>query len=975
MTESTSDVPGELRAIAPRLEGELRVDKMHRLLYAQDASVYSMEPLGVAFPRTTEDVQELVKLADRVGFSIVPRAAGTSLAGQTVGPGLVVDTGRHMNRILELNIEERWVRVQPGVILEDLNRYLAPHGLFFGPDTSTANRCMIGGMIGNNSCGTHSILYGNTMQHVLELGVVFSDGTYELLGGWEKERLANELLREDRLGDGLRTLDDIVRKNAKLIVDNYPRPDVIRRNTGYPLDDVQRRAPYSTSPDEDFSLARFMCGTEGTLGMTTEAKLNLVDAPKDRLVVCAHFSSLMEAMKATVLAIKHNPSAVELVDKTILDQTKQNLEQQRNRFFVEGDPEGVLIIEFYRDTREEVEESAQRVIDELIEAGVGYAFPIVRPPDDKKVWDLRKAGLGLLMGVPGDKKAVSVVEDTAVPVEDLPDYIAEFMQLMDAYGTTSVYHAHASVGELHLRPELNLRDPEDVEKFIGIARDTTDLVRKYKGSLSGEHGDGRVRSPLIERFYGEEVYGLHRRVKEAFDPNYVFNPGVIIDPDPMDSNFRVPAGEEPPDVEQTHFDWSADRGLLRSVEKCNGAGVCRKRAEAGGTMCPSYMVTLEEKDSTRGRANVFRGLLLEGPKQAMESEILKDALDLCLSCKGCKSECPANVDMARMKAEFMQHYHDRHGTPLSAWFFGNYAKLSKLASIFPGLSNFLMRFGPTRWIANKALGLAPERKLPAYQKRFSKRRSLPEPAAQTRETVWLYVDPFTEFTEPELAEDAIRVLRALGFGVEILPIEDDGRTYLSKGLVRDAAKLTESNLRKLEPLLQSHPERAVLGIEPSALLTFRDEALDLVDGELKKVARDLAKRAKLFDEFLADHLGELDLGSFDTSSRPLVLHGHCHQKAMVGTVPTRDLLNAFGYEVTVLQTGCCGMAGSFGYEANHYDLSMAVGELVLFPSLRELDTETVIAAPGTSCRHQIADGVSRKAQHPISLLASRLSKK
>jgi len=972
LTTNSAEVLARLQGLESGLEGELRTDKMHRLLYAQDASVYTMEPLGVAFPRSREDIQNIVRLADSSGFSVVPRAAGTSLAGQTLGPGLVVDTGRHMNQILELNVEERWVRVQPGVILEDLNRYLEPHGLFFGPDTSTANRCMIGGMIGNNSCGTHSILYGNTMQHVLELGVVFSDGTYELLRPWDSDEFAEALQRKDRLGEGLRAIDAIVRKHGETIVDGYPRADVIRRNTGYPLDDIERRRPYSDH-GEPFSLARFLCGTEGTLGITTEAKLSLVDAPRERLVVCAHFASLTEAMKATVLAIKHNPSAVELVDKTILDQTKNNLEQERNRFFVEGDPEGVLIIEFYRDTVDELEAAAAEVTDELRSAGVGYSYPIIRPPDDKKVWNLRKAGLGLLMGVPGDKKAVSVVEDTAVPVEDLPDYIAEFMQLMDKYGTSSVYHAHASVGELHLRPELNLRDPEDVEKFKGIARDTTDLVRTYRGSLSGEHGDGRVRSPLIERFYGEEIYGFHREIKTAFDPQNVFNPGVIVDPEPMDSNFRAPVGTEPPDVEKTHFDWSRDRGLLRSVEKCNGAGVCRKRAEAGGTMCPSYMVTLEEKDSTRGRANVFRGLLLEGPDEAMKSEVLKDALDLCLSCKGCKSECPANVDMARMKAEFTQHYHDHHGRPLSAWFFGNYARLSKLAAIVPALSNFVMRFGPTRALFNWLLNLAPQRSLPAYKRPFRRQaRGLLGSGNDADETVWLYVDPFTEYTEPELAIDAIRVLEALGFAVERLPIEDDGRTYISKGMLREAAKLTTQNLRTLEPLFAEHPERVILGIEPSALLTFRDESPDLVHEEWAEVARDLASRSLLIDEFLDARLQGLSLDGFDTSSQPLVLHGHCHQKAMIGTGPTARVLQAFGYDVEVLPTGCCGMAGSFGYEADHYELSMSVGELVLFPRLRDTDNQVHIAAPGTSCRHQIADGVEREARHPISLLARRI---
>lgn len=963
--------PPDVQTALSEIGADVRTDSMHRMLFAQDASVYSIEPLGVAFPRTTEEVQAIVKTANTCGFSLVPRAAGTSLAGQTVGPGLIVDTGRFMNSILELNVDERWVRVQPGVILEDLNRFLEPHGLFFGPDTSTANRCMIGGMIGNNSCGTHSILYGNTMQHVAELGVVFSDGTFERIGAWDEQTREEAASRQDRLGAGLRALDSIVSENAELIRETYPREDVLRRNTGYPLDDILRRAPYQAD-GEPFSLARFLCGTEGTLGITTEAKLTLVDVPRERMVVCAHFDSLSEALESTVLAIKHNPSAVELIDDRILEQTRHNLEQQRNRFFLEGEPRALLIIEFYRDTQEELEAAAATLIEELEANQMGYAFPIVRPPDDSRVWSLRKAGLGLLMGIPGDTKPVSVVEDTAVPVEQLPAYIEEFRALMERYGTESVYHAHASVGELHLRPELNLKDPTDVQKFIGIAQDTTDLVKTYRGSLSGEHGDGRVRSPLIERFYGSEAYEFHRRVKEAFDPDFTLNPGVIIDPEPMDTNFRTPPGTREIDVD-TVFDWSASGGLMRAVEKCNGAGVCRKPAEAGGTMCPSYMVTREEKDSTRGRANVFRHLLRERTDVAMESETLKEVLDLCLSCKGCKSECPANVDMARMKAEFTQHYHDRHGRDFSAWFFGHFSTLAGLASIWPGAANFTMRFGPTRWILGTLLNLAPERELPAFTRRFSSQaKSLPDTPLDPSETVWLFVDPFSEFVDAPIAADVVRVLHALGVATERLPIEDDGRTLLSKGLVREAATLTNSNLERLKPLLEQHPDRKIIGIEPSSLLTFRDETPDLASPQNAATARSLAERSMLFDEFLSQRLDRLDFTIFDGTSPNVLLHGHCHQKAIVGTGPTTKVLEAAGYVVEAIDSGCCGMAGSFGYEANHYELSMKVGELVLFPKLRESSDEVLIAAPGTSCRHQIADGVGRSALHPATLLARKL---
>lgn len=956
-----------LEQLSGLLDGDVRIDRLHQMLYAQDASIYAEAPLGVAFPRSTKDVVEIVKTAEANGFALIPRAAGTSLAGQCVGEGLVVDVGRHMNRIIEVDADAKVAVVEPGVILDDLNAHLAPLGLMVGPDTSTANRCMIGGMVGNNSCGSHSIFYGTTRDHVLGLEVVFSDGSVHWIEDWSEEELASARKSKGRLGNAISTLDQICRDHAEQIKANYPRPGVVRRNTGYALDDIVYRAEQG----EPFSLQRFLCGSEGTLGFTTKIRLNLVDRPAAKIVVCAHFDDLLEALRATVIAVSHNPSAVELIDRRILDQTKNNLEQQRNRFFVDGDPAGVLVIEFYGASVEEVEAGASGVIASLTEAGLGYAYPIVRPPDDKRVWSLRKAGLGLLMGIPGDRKAVSVVEDTAVPVDVLPEYIADFMEMMDRYGTDSVYHAHASVGELHLRPELDLKSPADVELMGKIAQESAELVKKYRGSLSGEHGDGRVRAPYIEAFYGPEVYELLVQVKRAFDPQNIFNPSKIVDAEPIDADLRAEPGAEPPEI-ATLFDWSVDGGLLQAVEKCNGAGACRKKVVSGGTMCPSYMVTLEEKDTTRGRANVFRHLLLEGPAGALRSEELHEALDLCLSCKGCKSECPANVDMARMKAEFLQHYHDHNGTPLSAKLFGHYGKLSRLASIAPWLANFFMTFALTRWLMGRFLGLAPQRQMPAYAKKtFTKLWAKHAPATHER-TVWLYVDPFTEYTEPELGMAAVKVLEAAGVTVERFGITDDARTYLSKGLVREAREVMVSQLTSVKSALEEHPQRPVLGIEPSALLTFRDEMPDLVEPWLRETARDLAKRSFLVDEWLDAEMQAARIESPFRGSGNVILHGHCHQKAIVGVQPTERLLRTAGYSVKTLPSGCCGMAGSFGYEEKHYELSMQVGELVLFPSLREAPEDAIVVAPGTSCRHQIADGVDRTAIHPLVALERAL---
>jgi Fe-S oxidoreductase len=665
------------------------------------------------------------------------------------------------------------------------------------------------------------------------------------------------------------------------------------------------------------------------------------------------------------------------MDKRILDLTKEHIEQKKNRFFVEGEPGAILVIEFYGEDEQDCERQAEEAIEALQAQDLGYSYPYVWPPNDDRVWKLRKAGLGILMGIKGDTKPVTVVEDTAVGLEDLPDYANDFAGIMAEYDTQCVYYAHASVGELHLRPELNLKTVEDADKFREIAEDVTDLVADYGGSISGEHGDGRVRSPLLEQFYGEELVDVFGRVKAAFDPKGILNPNNIVDPEPLDEHWRVNPGQETPDYD-TYFDWSDDGGLVRAVEKCNGAGVCRKRAEAGGTMCPSYMATLDEKDTTRGRANVFRQVLYEAdPAESFADETLHETLDLCLSCKGCKNECPANVDMARMKSEFQQHYYDENGTPISAEIFGNYRRYARLASIVPWLANFLASFVLTRWVMDWWVGTAPERQFPEFaSERFSswfeRRESLS--ADEAEQTVWLFSDPFTEFNDPEVGRAAVRVLESAGIRVELLPIDEDGRTQLSKGLVDRARDITADNLETLAPLFDEHPERPIVGLEPSALLTFRDETPDLAPPDRRDVAEELADRSYLFEEFVEQATDEawFDAPWSSEELGTVHLHGHCHQKAIVGAEPTEQALEIAGYEVETIPSGCCGMAGSFGYEEDHYELSMDIGELVLFPEVRELDDADAIAAPGTSCRSQIKDGTAREAEHPAILLERAL---
>lgn len=965
-----------------QLAGDLHLSDLWRTLYATDGSVYRQLPEAVALPKTVEDIKRIIRFAAENQIPVIPRAAGTSLAGQVVGAGIIIDISRYFNQILEVNQEEGWVRVQTGVIRDELNQHLKPFGLFFGPNTSTANRCMMGGMVGNNSCGSTSIVYGSTRDHVLELKTILSDGSEVTFGPLSPEELEKKGASETLEGQIYRhlraSLSDPQRQES--IQEQYPKESIQRRNTGYAIDLLLRSNAF-TDGGPDFNACTLLCGSEGTLAFTTEIKLHVNPLPApEEVVLCAHFHSINESMRAVQVAMAHQPSACELMDKIILDLTRQNIEQQRNRFFVEGDPAAILMIEFRGQTRAEAEGQADQLIKAFQGAGFGYAFPKVFAPDSKKIWDLRKAGLGILGNLPGDPKAVACIEDTAVAIADLPEYIAEFSEMMADFGQEAVYYAHAGAGEIHLRPILDLKKKKDRQLFYDITYSTAQLVKKYQGSLSGEHGDGRVRAPFIEDMIGADNYALLREIKQTWDPQGIFNPGKIVDAPPMNTNLRYEAGQQKPEPD-TVFDFSEVGGLLRMTEKCNGSGDCRKLAFSGGVMCPSYQATKEEKDTTRGRANVLREFLTQNTKKnPFDHPEIAEAMDLCLSCKGCTSECPSNVDMSTLKAEFQYQYYKSHRIPFRARFFSRINTYNGFGSAFPGLSNFFLQNRLTSRLIKSILGVAPRRSLPTLSKQSlrnwwqGKGRHLPviDPNGKS---VYLFCDEFTNYNESKIGEKAIRLLLQLGYEVRMVDHLESGRAAISKGMLDDAKKIAERNVRIFSDLLDE--DNPLLGLEPSAILSFRDEYPRLVKRDLRKTAEAIAPHCLLIDEFLAREAtqGNIQSGQFSEEARTIYLHGHCHQKALSDVAQSAFLLSLpINYSVEVIPSGCCGMAGSFGYEKEHYELSMQVGELVLFPAVRRLSETALIAAPGTSCRHQIFDGTKRRAVHPVEVLWEAVKK-
>lgn len=967
-------------------EGELYFDDsiLHtaqRKIYATDASVYQELPLAVALPKTVEDIRKLIKFANNQKVTLIPRAAGTSLAGQVVGKGIVVDISKHFGAILEVNAEEKWVRVQPGVIRDDLNKHLAPFGLLFGPETSTASRAMIGGMIGNNSCGLHSISWGTTRDHLLEVKALLSDGSETVFnnsstGDYTKKLSPNTSgKREQSIYAGMwGILSNPV--DQELIKKQFAKPTVTRRNSGYALD-----ALVNNFEKDQINLCNLIAGSEGTLCFVTEAKIALVDMPPASVgVVCIHANSLAESLHANRVAMKYNPKASELVDRYIMDFTKGHHIYSKNRFFLEGDPAALLMVEFWGDTDEEVKKQADILIADLLSESLGYAYPLLFGDDATKAWDIRKAGLGLIRNLPGDTQPVNLIEDCAVAVEDLPDYIEDLEKLIARHGLHASYYAHAGAGELHVEPMINLKTSEGKQKFRQVLADTAVLVKKYNGALSGEHGDGRLRGEFIPFMMGEEVYEIFRQVKRIWDPNGIFNANKIVDTPPMNEFLRYEQDKPQPQIATT-FDFSKQEGMLRLAEKCSGSGDCRKTELTGGTMCPSYMATRKERDTTRARANILRQYLTPGGETAetgTSQDMVKEILDLCLSCKGCKSECPSSVDVGKMKAEFTQQYYETHAIPLRTNLIANFGKQMKLASIAPWAFNAVFGTPALRKVANKMVGFHPERSMPLlasttlkhwWEKRKSKNKSV-----ETHSKVYLFCDEFTNYNDVEIGKKAVMLLEKLGYEVIIPEHSESGRSYLSKGLVKEAQKHAIRNVELLKDIISQ--KTPLIGIEPSAILSFRDEYIDLVPEHLKIDAQNIATNALLFEEFISREIEakRITKGSFSKEKRLIKLHGHCHQKALSSLSTSKIALSLpENYKVQLIPSGCCGMAGSFGYEEEHYDVSMQIGELVLFPMVRQQPDEVIIAAPGTSCRHQIKDGTGRKAKHPIEILYEALN--
>lgn len=954
-------------------EGDFYFDSLHKSLYATDASVYRKIPLAVAFPKNTKGIQQLIAFATENNTSLIPRTAGTSLAGQCVGDGIVVDVSKYFTEIIALDEANKTIRVQPGVIHDELNAYLKPFGLFFGPNTSTSNRCMIGGMVGNNSSGTTSIKYGVTRDKVIALKTVLADGNEVIFSEFTSEEIKDKSelnTLEGAVYKGL--ISELSSEEARQEIRNeFPKPEIHRRNTGYAVDALLDAEIFGGA--NHLNLCKLLTGSEGTLAFTTEIALQLDMLPPSlESMVVAHYEDLEGCLNDVNKVMAHDLYACEMIDDTILNCTKTNKKYDAYRFFVKDEPKALLLLELRAETQDSLTAQTEALVASLKASGRAYHVPVLKGDEITMAMELRKAGLGLLGNMVGDKKAVACIEDTAVALPDLPAYIKEFTSLMNDYEQEAVYYAHAGAGELHLRPILNLKETEGIDYFRKITTAVAQLTKKYQGSFSGEHGDGIVRAEFIPYLVGEANYALFQRIKHSFDPHGIFNPGKIVNAYKMDESLRYQPGKVDPDV-STLLDFSDSKGILRLAEKCNGSGDCRKTAALGGTMCPSYQATKDEKDSTRARANMLREVLTNNDAiNKFDSKDLKEVFDLCLSCKACATECPSNVDIATAKAEFQYQYNKAHGVSRADSLFAKSSKYNKIAAKFPRIANAVLTNSITSSWIKKYSGVASKRSLPKVStKSFSKRNQNALNQIITNKKVILFIDEFSNYLEAEIAQDTYDLLVGLGYEVETITHLDSARALLSKGFLEEAKTQVNTNVTALvSKVSEASP---LLGIEPSAILGFKDEYLRLAD-DLDS-AKQIAANTYLIEEFLASEIdaGNILASQFTSEVKNIKIHVHCHQKSLSNQKVTFDILNLpKHYKPTIISSGCCGMAGSFGYEKEHYEVSMQIGELRLFPAVRKASEGTLIAANGTSCRHQIKDGTSKEALHPITILKNAL---
>jgi FAD/FMN-containing dehydrogenase/Fe-S oxidoreductase len=948
-SEPAIDVAALQKELERQIQGEVRFDTITRALYSTDASVYLIRPLGVAIPKSREDVIRIVQICARMRCPLTMRGGGTSQAGQAIGEGLQVDISKYFNRVLEVNAEERWARVEPGVILDELNAQLAPRGLRFAPDISTASRATIGGMMANNSAGARSVLYGKTIDHVLEQTVVLADGSIA-----EFREIPRHAVPKGDANMETRCYQTVLRlaaEHADEIDRRYPK--VLRRVGGYNLNE------FVDSPT--VNLAKMMVGSEGTLGVVLEAKVRLVPLPKAKAVMVIEFADLLEALSAAPVIVRHGPSAVEVMDKSILDNTRQNANLDRIRqSFITGDPAATLCVEFYGDKKEDLPPRLAALEEDLRARKLGYRyFCDTDPITQARIWSLREAALGLSMAMKEDAKSISFVEDTAVAPERLSEYIGRFLQIVHEHGTTAGVYAHASVGCLHVRPVVNMKTEEGVAKFESLAKAVANLVLEFGGALSGEHGDGLVRGPFMRQMFGDTLYEAFREIKRTFDPQGIFNPGKIVDSPPLTSNLRFGAGYRTPNV-STWFDYSEFGGFGGAVEMCSGIGACRKKLS--GTMCPSYMATRDEKDSTRGRANTLR-LAMTGKlgESGLGDQGVYEVLDLCLECRACKAECPVGVDVARFKSEFLADYWTRHGTSLRARALGGIADASVWGSRFAPVSN---------WVASAVsgmIGIDRRRRPPAWKRQtFARWRAEHNNAASAPRQVTLFNDTFTNHYDPEIGIAAVEVLERGGCSVDVVRPGCCGRPLISQGLLEGARAQAAKLVDGLWPIANRGGK--ILFLEPSCLSSVKEDVPSLLRGEQQTRARTVAAACMLFDEFAAG----LDL-KLRAGPQRVLLHGHCHQKSMGLLDASKSLLSRIpGATVVDLDAGCCGMAGSFGYTREHYDVSVAIANRKLLPAVKTMQPGDVLAAPGTSCRHQVADLSGATAQHPAVLIRDLL---